>query len=195
MSIALNFSFTSPTLGAMFLGDVNSTLFTSSLTSYPVNVDTGNWAFKLSNLAVDDTSLGYNGYVTIATNSPLSVAPMAIFKSLVSLLPLQDVNFLLFGGLVATFNCTTSNFPTAFPNITYDLSGVPLVLTPHQYVLDLRPNNDSCIFMIGGSNKIEPHGAAYTLGSYVFNSTYSVFDMENRIFSHGLLVNSNFTLP
>lgn len=165
--------------GAMYLGSIDESLYQGPLTNYSVTIENGNWAFGLSDIAFGDVGLGYNGFVTIDTTSPFNVVPMPVFAAIVNLINIPHI-ILPYGELVeAVFQCSALDFNT-LPNITYYLDHQPLVMTPYQYI-GVGPYG-FCGLAFAGTDVVSPVQAAFTLGTLLMNSTFTVFDFDQKTF-------------
>jgi len=183
LSINLFFPPMSGTDGQLDLGGINFSAIDGPLVNYSVTVNNGDWAFLFQNMHFGNIPLGYNGLITVNTNSPFNVVPMPVFQTLISLCNIPPSTIFSMGQLTsAQFNCSIL---TSLPNVTYYLNGQPLILTPNQYVGTI--SNGSCLFGFAGSNTVDPDQATFTLGNIFMNSTYTVFDFEQRTMGRGAL--------
>lgn len=182
LAFVANLSFDSlPFSGYVDLGYINETQFTGPLTNYSVNIDNGDWAFYLTDMAFGNVALGYNGYVTINTNSPVHVVPMPIFETILSLINKPYLQMPLENLYTVFFSCSQLDLST-MPNFTYYLNHQPLTLTPYQYFIAYP--NDQCFLSMAGTNNVAPNKAAFTLGTMLMNTTYTVFDFDQKTFGY-----------
>ena len=192
--------------GYMYLGPVNTSAIvgntTNSITNWTVTVNTGEWALTLVNMCIMSSlpgqtyGLGYNGYMTIATNSQYSVLPDLIFVALLNLTGIVDaIETTTYGELsvASVLGCSFAfgNFEdnASFPNISFYFNNFttrPFNVTPSQYLI--RGPSDTCYFAFAGSLTVPPNGSAYTFGTYILNGTYTLFDYMNEIFGVAPLV-------
>lgn len=167
--------------GYMNLGYINELAFDGELTNYSVTVDNGNWAFHLTDMSFGNVGLGYNGFVTINTNSPGNFVPDPVRKAIVELIGLPSMEYQQGNALYSAYLCSSLDFDT-LPNVTYYLDNKPLVLTPTQYIINYQDTLGFCILSFGGSAGVDPIRSAFTLGTIMMNNSYTVFDFEQKTF-------------
>ena len=150
----------------------------SLLNNYSVTFLNGNWAFLFNNFQVGPVATGFNGYLTIDTDSLFHVVPMPVFDSLLTGFNISLANKVNIGNITVAVNisCMAIGYPNNLPQATYYLSGKPLVLYPNQYIL--YEGGDNCTFAFAGSNTVDPEKATYTLGVMAMNNSNWVFDYE-----------------
>lgn len=169
--------------GNVTIGAISESVSPEALTNYTVDINNGNWAFSLTDMQWDNLSLGFNGYLTIATINPLSVVPMPVFTTLVSLLGQPPLAYGELAGITYTiYNATQFPKLSVLPNITLYLHHQPLVIPPTRYMSCSVLSIGLCILTFGGASDVYPYKAAFTLGVLALNTTYSVFDSEQKTF-------------
>ena len=181
ISFATSFYYQNYYPGTLYLGIINNTQVGGPFKNYTVKYDNGEWSFLLYNMAIAGATLGFNGLLTLATNSPYSVVPLGVFNTITDILGLSPSTFNIVGNLlISTFSCSLQNFPDGMPNVTYYVNGydLPLILTPYQYVY--QKGVDSCDLAIAGGLPGCPY--TFTLSNMVLNNSYSFLDMSSKTF-------------
>lgn len=151
--------------------------------NYPISIDNGNWAYHLTNVQLGSSFLGYNGVITVNTESSWSLVPLPLLQLIAGALTgnysvsTEPPTYSL------QFNCTSYlNSGAVLPNIVFYLDGQPFVLTPRQYLLPIDSAN--CMLMIVAPLPgMTAYPSPYTIGTFGLNSTYSVFNMTSRVMS------------
>jgi cathepsin D len=162
--------------GELVLGGTDSTRYTGTPTYVPLTNETY-WQFKLDDISVRETSLGYcgsTGCVAIAdTGTSLIAGPTAQMKALnLKLGAITVVNG------EAILSC--KEIPL-MPDVTFTLNGKKFTLTPSQYVLkETSGNSTECISGFLGIDIPTPPGPLYILGDVFISTYYTIFDYGNK---------------
>lgn len=165
--------------GGMYLGSINFSLINGPITNYSVLPQSDRWSLGMNGIAVGNSSLGYNGELTVVFNSPYHMMPKPAFNVVRQLLNFTGPTFTQGNVMVASGSCLFGFNP---PNITYTVDGKNLTLTPSQYI-QTTVNPEVCYLLIAGWAGPAPQGLTYTLGSSIFISgSYAVFNYANATF-------------
>lgn len=161
--------------GELTLGGVDDTRFTGDMTTVDLISETY-WEISMDNMVLGSASTGQIKAIVDSGTSALAV-PKSIAKAMNAQLGCTP-------DPIAPTECVfTEGCPdfSTLPNMTVTLSGVDYVLTPEQYVLEVKTVfATACISGIMGFDIPAPAGPLVILGDVFMRGYYVKFDRGNK---------------
>ena len=164
--------------GELTLGGINDELYIGELINIPVVYEMdprlhGKWTVEAQHLSLGDGSVIYHtldGYTAFfETGNPFIGLPVMVANEIFRAIGA------IRGPLFYSVWCEARD---TLPNLVFNLEGVEVEVTPHDYILNAR---ERCPVMLEGHLEEEGETPYLRLGSAFLRGFYSVFDLDEKI--------------
>lgn len=163
-------------------GRVNPDLFTGDFIQVPL-AESSAWQTTASHLIVENGGLGEPGLrfelnnepATFTTASPGIHVPWGVFQGLMTALGFDDAVW-----IAPSVRCEKRD---AMPNVTLNLAGQNITITPYDYTefWDGLPDGPRCVSLFSTSEPGQKHSNEVVLGWGFLRAYYSVFDLGEGV--------------